>query len=84
MNPLSIHEFVAPAGSRDNATYKKRDPLRIALSCRFCCSLSVLVLGVNALRRRGVCASRGQSVRADSQPYLGPRSGVAPERRHDG
>jgi len=23
-------------------------------------------------------------VRADAQPYLGPRSGVAPGRRHDG
>src|SRR3954467_8284266 len=33
---------------------------------------------------RGVGMVSGVGVRADAQPYLGPRSGVAPERRHDG
>jgi IstB-like ATP binding protein len=48
-------------------------------------SLSVLFLSVKpAVRRRvGVVGGAGR-VRADAQPYLGPRSGVAPERRHDG
>jgi hypothetical protein len=65
-----------------SAWTQRRRPVR--RHCRVCRFLSVLVLGVNALRRRGVCALKGQSVRADAQPYLGPRSGVAPERRHDG
>jgi hypothetical protein len=33
-------------------------------------------------RRRGGATGRG--VRAGAQPYLGPRPGVAPGRRHDG
>lgn len=57
-------------------------------------SLSVQVLGVkpglvvNGLgrsRRGGVGLVGGAGrARADAQPYLGPRSGVVPDRRHDG
>jgi hypothetical protein len=49
-----------------------------------CCSLSVLVLGVKAMIRRGVGTVGGAGrVRADAQPYLGLRS-VAADRRRDG
>jgi hypothetical protein len=50
-----------------------------------CCSLSVPVRGVKPVvgRRVGVVGGSCRA-RADAQPYLGPRSGVAPERRHDG
>jgi transposase len=57
------------------------------------CSLSVPVLSVKPSGEwvgdphagRGVGAVGGLGrVRADAQPYLGPRSGVAPDRRHDG
>jgi hypothetical protein len=52
---------------------------------RFRCSLSVLVLSVKPRVGRGVGLVGGAGrVRADAQPYLGPRSGVAPGRRHDG
>jgi hypothetical protein len=48
-------------------------------------SVSVLVLSVKPLIGWGVGLVGGAGrVRADAQPYLGPRSGVAPERRHDG
>src|SRR5215211_964457 len=46
------------------------------------CSLSVLVLSVKPRLGRGVGLVGGAGrVRADAQPYLGPRSGVAPDRR---
>jgi hypothetical protein len=49
------------------------------------CSLSVRVLSVNSLWRWRVgVVGGGGGVRADAQPYLGPRSGLAPGRRHDG
>jgi GAF domain-containing protein len=48
-------------------------------------SLSVPVLSVKPAMRRRVGSVGGSGrVRADAQPYLGPRSGVVPERRHDG
>ena len=43
------------------------------------------LLSVNSLWRWRVGVVGGADrVRADAQPYLGPRSGVAPDRRHDG
>jgi hypothetical protein len=56
-----------------------------ALGERVDASLSVPMLSVKPVvwRRVGVVGGWG-GVRADAQPYLGPRSGVAPERRHDG
>ena len=43
------------------------------------------LLSVNSLWRWRVGVVGGADrVRADAQPYLGPRSGVAPGRRHDG
>jgi DNA replication protein DnaC len=49
------------------------------------CSLSVLILSVKprVRWRVGVVGGAGRA-RADAQPYLGPRSGLASERRHDG
>jgi hypothetical protein len=48
-------------------------------------SLSVPVFSVKPVVRWRVGLVGGVGrVRADAQPYLGPRSGVAPERRHDG
>ena len=45
---------------------------------RFRCSLSVHVLSVKSLWRwHVVVVGGGCRVRADAQPYLGPRSGVA-------
>jgi len=48
-------------------------------------SLSVPMFSVKLRTRRAVGAVVGcGQARADAQPYLGPRSRVAPERRHDG